>query len=151
VPHNFAPAHIFLGDSGSLFVGITLAGISMFSLFKGTTATLIIPPLVLFGVPLFDTVSVMLGRIWEKKPIFQADKTHIHHRLLSLGLNQRQAALFLYAVTMLLGAISISMSVDGGVRGEAMQAAASLLLVVATGWLIWKMRAAREAKCSPSN
>jgi UDP-GlcNAc:undecaprenyl-phosphate GlcNAc-1-phosphate transferase len=150
LPHNFAPAKIFLGDSGSLFVGITLAGISMFSLFKGTTATLIVPPLILFGLPLFDTTSVMIGRFAGRRPLFQADKSHIHHRLLELGLTQRKAALFLYVITALLGAIAISMSVDGGLRGETIQLCAAGLLVVATAWLVWKMRAAREVKCSPS-
>jgi UDP-GlcNAc:undecaprenyl-phosphate GlcNAc-1-phosphate transferase len=149
LPHNFAPARIFLGDAGSLFIGICLAGISMYSLFKGTTATLIVVPLVLFGLPLFDTTSVMIGRFAKGRPLFQADKSHIHHRLLELGLSQRQAALFLYAVTMLLGAISVSMSADHGSRGEAMQLAASLLLVLATGWLVWKMRSARENRCTP--
>jgi UDP-GlcNAc:undecaprenyl-phosphate GlcNAc-1-phosphate transferase len=149
LPHNFAPARIFLGDTGSLFIGMTLAGISMYSLFKGTTATLIAVPLVLFGLPLFDTMSVMIGRLAKGRPVFQADKSHIHHRLLELGLSQRQAALFLYVVTILLSAISVTMSADHGTRGEVMQAAASVMLVVATGWLIWKMRIAREDKCSP--
>jgi UDP-GlcNAc:undecaprenyl-phosphate/decaprenyl-phosphate GlcNAc-1-phosphate transferase len=149
LPHNFAPARIFLGDSGSLFVGMTLSGISMYSLFKGTTATLIAVPLVLFGLPLFDTASVMIGRIATGRPVFQADKSHIHHRLLQLGLSQRQAALFLYAVTILLGAISVTMSSDHGSRGELMQAASSIMLVLATSWLIWKMRVAREDRCSP--
>jgi UDP-GlcNAc:undecaprenyl-phosphate GlcNAc-1-phosphate transferase len=149
LPHNFAPARIFLGDTGSLFVGMTLAGISMYSLFKGTTATLIAVPLVLFGLPLFDTASVMIGRLASGRPVFQADKSHIHHRLLELGLSQRQAVLFLYAVTILLSAISVSMSSDHGSRGQIMQAAASLLLVLATGWLVWRMRVAREDRCSP--
>jgi UDP-GlcNAc:undecaprenyl-phosphate GlcNAc-1-phosphate transferase len=151
LPHNFAPAKIFLGDTGSLFIGITLAGISMYSLFKGATATLIAAPLVLFGLPLFDTTSVMIGRMARRKPLFQADKSHIHHRLLELGLSQRQAAMFLYAVTILLGAISVSMSGDHGARGELLQAAASVLLALATGWLVWRMRCAREHRCSPSN
>lgn len=147
LPHNFAPSRIFLGDSGSLFIGMTLAGISMFSLFKERTATLLGVPLVLFGLPLFDTTSVMIGRWARGTPIFQADKSHIHHRLLELGLNQRQAALYLYAVTLLLSVLSISTVT----RGEGVQAAAAFFLVLATGWLMWRMRVAREAKCSPSN
>jgi UDP-GlcNAc:undecaprenyl-phosphate GlcNAc-1-phosphate transferase len=147
LPHNFAPSRIFLGDSGSLFIGMTLAGISMYSLFKERTATLLAVPLVLFGLPLFDTTSVLIGRWARGTPLFQADKSHIHHRLLELGLTQRQAALFLYAVTLLLSVLSISTITNG----EGVQAAAAFFLALATGWLIWRMRLAREARCSPSN
>lgn len=149
LPYNFAPSRIFLGDSGSLFIGMTLGGISMYSLFKEKTATLLAVPLVLFGLPLFDTTSVMIGRWARGRPLFQADKSHIHHRLLELGLTQRQAALFLYAITLLLSVLSISTITNG----EGLQAAAAFFLALATGWLIWRMRLAREAKakCSPSN
>lgn len=147
LPHNFAPARIFLGDSGSLFIGMILAGISMYSLFKENTVTLLAAPLVLFGLPLFDTTSVMVGRMARRQPLFQADKSHIHHRLLSLGLTQRRASLYLYAVTFFLGVLSVA-SARGG---EKLQAVAAFFLVLATGWLIWKMRVAREQQCSPSN
>ncbi len=150
LPRNFAPARIFLGDSGSLFIGMTLAGISMYSLFKGTTATLIMAPLALFGLPLFDTTSVVLGRMARRQPLFQADKSHIHHRLLDLGLTQRQVALFLYGITILLGAISVSMCANHGAGLELFQGAAAFLLILATGWLVWKMRVARLDRCSPS-
>jgi UDP-GlcNAc:undecaprenyl-phosphate GlcNAc-1-phosphate transferase len=151
LPHNFAPARIFLGDSGTLFVGMTLAGISMYSLFKETTATLIAVPLLLFGLPLFDTTSVVLGRMARRKPLFQADKSHVHHRLLELGLTQRQAALFLYAITTLLGLLAILMSFDLGWQANILQVGATALLILATGWIVWKMRRARLAPCSPSN
>jgi UDP-GlcNAc:undecaprenyl-phosphate/decaprenyl-phosphate GlcNAc-1-phosphate transferase len=147
LPHNFAPARIFLGDSGSLFIGITLAGISMYSLFKERTATLLLVPVFIFGLPLFDTVSVMIGRLISGKPLFEADKTHIHHRLLELGLTVRQAAFFLYALTALLSALSIASILDN----EALQAGAAFCLVLATGWLVWKMRVARQKRWSPSN
>jgi UDP-GlcNAc:undecaprenyl-phosphate/decaprenyl-phosphate GlcNAc-1-phosphate transferase len=147
LPHNFAPARIFLGDSGSLFIGITLAGISMYSLFKEKTVTLLAVPLVLFGLPLFDTTSVMIGRLARRKPLFEADKSHIHHRLLELGLTTRQAAVFLYIVTGLLSALSISSILNQ----DESQAIAALLLVLATGWLVWRMKVARLQQCSPSN
>jgi UDP-GlcNAc:undecaprenyl-phosphate GlcNAc-1-phosphate transferase len=150
LPHNFAPAKIFLGDSGSLFIGITLAGISMYSLFKGTTATLIAVPLMLFGLPLFDTTTVVIGRMARRKPLFQADKSHVHHRLLDLGLTQRQAAVFLYIVTALLGALSISMTMDYGTSSDVVQVASASLLVLVTVWLVWKMRSARLDRCSLS-
>lgn len=110
LPHNFAPARIFLGDTGSLFLGLALACIGILSLFKAATATFIIAPLVLFGLPLFDTTSVFLGRLWRGDPVFQGDRTHVHHRLLDLGLSHRQATLFLYAVTLALGAAAVTLT-----------------------------------------
>ena len=147
LPHNFAPARIFLGDSGSLFIGMTLAAISMYSLFKEKTATLLAVPLVLFGLPLFDTTSVVIGRMAGRKPLFQADKSHIHHRLLELGFETRQAAVFLYIVTSLLSLLTIAAILDR----EKVQGAAAFFLVLATGWLVWKLRAARKQRCLHSN
>jgi len=110
LPYNFSPASIFLGDTGSLFLGLALACISILSLFKAATATLIAVPILLFGLPLFDTVSVMAGRIWRGAPVFSADKTHVYHRLLRMGWNQREAAFFLYGFTLVMGTIAIDLS-----------------------------------------
>lgn len=111
LPYNFSPARIFLGDSGSLFIGLVLASIGIISLFKVTTATIVVVPLVLFGVPLFDTTAVMFGRLLRGDPLFRADKTHLHHRLLRMGMTHRQAALLLYAVSALLGAVAIYVNI----------------------------------------
>lgn len=111
LPYNFSPARIFLGDSGSLFIGLVLGSVGIISLFKVTTATIVIVPLVLFGLPLFDTTAVMFGRMLRGDPVFQADKTHLHHRLLRMGMNHRQAALLLYAVSALLGGIAIYVNI----------------------------------------
>lgn len=110
LPYNFTPARIFLGDSGSLFIGIMMAGISTISLFKAATATLVIIPVLLFALPLFDTTQVVIGRLRRGQHPFSPDRTHVHHRLLSLGLNQRQAAIFLYVVTLFLGVAAIILS-----------------------------------------
>lgn len=110
LPFNFTPARIFLGDSGSLFIGIMMAGISTLSFFKAATATLVLIPLLLFALPLFDTTQVVIGRLRRGQHPFSPDKNHVHHRLMRLGLNQRQAAIFLYAVTLFLGVASIILS-----------------------------------------
>lgn len=110
LPYNFTPARIFLGDSGSLFLGIVMAGISTLSLFKTATATLIFVPFLLFGLPLFDTVQVVIGRLRRGQHPFSPDKTHVHHQLLDLGLDQSQATALLYGVTLLLGVASIILS-----------------------------------------
>lgn len=138
LPYNFSPARIFLGDSGSLLIGVVLACIGVISLFKAATATLIIVPLFVFGLPLYDTMTVMLGRARRGQSIFQADKSHIHHRLLALGLNHRQAAYFLYAIKVLLGGVAVLFSLQQSV--PMLLAGGALVLAVALViWLAWRM------------
>ncbi len=110
LPYNFAPARIFLGDSGSLFVGVVMAGISTLSFFKAATAAVVLMPALLFAIPLFDTTMVVVGRLRRRQHPFSPDRTHIHHRLLELGLDAKQAATFLYLVTLFLGVSSILLS-----------------------------------------
>jgi UDP-GlcNAc:undecaprenyl-phosphate GlcNAc-1-phosphate transferase len=139
LPHNFSPAKIFLGDSGSLCIGIILACIGVLSLFKAVTATFLAVPLILFGLPLFDTASVVLGRALRGAPIFKADKTHVHHRLLALGLTQKQAAMFLYVVSAALGLFAITLGLEE--TPEAVLVAGALIAVIAgITWRAWRRR-----------
>ena len=94
--YNFHPATIFLGDSGSLFLGFMLAGIGAISSQKGSTVVAIAIPLVSLGLPVVDTTLAILRRFLRGQPIFSADRGHIHHRLLALGHSPRRVALFLY-------------------------------------------------------
>lgn len=110
LPYNFSPARIFLGDSGSLFLGMIMASISTLSFFKAATATLVLIPLVLFALPLFDTTQVVIGRLRRGTHPFTPDKTHVHHKLLNLGLNQKEAAFFLYVICLFLGVAAIILS-----------------------------------------
>lgn len=107
LPYNYFPARIFLGDCGSLFLGLVMAGISTISAFKSQTVILVLVPLLLFGVPLFDTTQVVIGRLRRRQHPFSPDKTHIHHRLLRLGLNQKEAAFFLYIISIFLGIAAV--------------------------------------------
>jgi len=110
LPYNHSPARVFLGDTGSLTIGIVLAVIGIFSLFSGgrqIASPLICVPLILFGLPLVDTLRVMAKRIARGKSIFAADKSHVHHRLLELGMNHRQASCTLYIVATVLGGTAI--------------------------------------------
>jgi UDP-GlcNAc:undecaprenyl-phosphate GlcNAc-1-phosphate transferase len=113
LPHNHAPARIFLGDSGSLTIGLVLSCIAIVSLFKqqaNAVSALITVPLLLFALPLFDTARVMYHRWSRGVSIFQADKNHIHHRLLAMGMSHRQAAWILYSVAGATGLMSIVLS-----------------------------------------
>ncbi len=105
LPHNFHPAKIFLGDSGSLTIGLLLSSIGILSSYKAVTATFVATPLSLllvFGLPIYDTTSVMIKRLWRGQPIFLADKSHVHHSLLNRGWRQTKTTLFLYIVTFCL-------------------------------------------------
>ncbi|MEW6157865.1 MAG: MraY family glycosyltransferase, partial [Verrucomicrobiota bacterium] len=144
LPHNFAPARIFLGDTGSLFLGVVLACIGMYSLFKETTATLILVPVILFGLPLFDTTSVVLGRMRRRAPLFQADKSHVHHRLLQMGLTQKQAATFLYGITVLLGGMAVWLNLNQSPDGVFLVGLLTLGFAMLI-WMIWR-RHSRSAK-----
>ena len=103
--YNFHPASIFLGDSGSLFLGFMLAGIGLLSSQKSSTVVAVAIPLVSLGLPVLDTSLAICRRFLRGQPIFSADRGHIHHRLLSLGHSPRNVALLLYAAcaTLALG------------------------------------------------
>ena len=117
--YNFYPASIFLGDSGSMFLGCTLACVAVSSGAKGTTLASVLVPLLAVGVPLFDTVLAVwrrtvrrvLGGTYEEKSadgnVFHRDTDHVHHRLVKLGLTHREAASWLYAISVVLVAIGL--------------------------------------------
>jgi len=94
--YNFNPATIFMGDSGALFLGFTLATISLMGVMKSTATIALAVPLLIIGVPIFDTASAIIRRLLHQRPIQEADKGHIHHRLLGRGFNQRQTVLIIY-------------------------------------------------------
>jgi UDP-GlcNAc:undecaprenyl-phosphate GlcNAc-1-phosphate transferase len=104
--YNFNPASIFLGDSGALFVGFTLAGLSVLGTQKATTAVAVITPILAFGLPVVDTGVTMARRLISGRPVFQGDSEHIHHMLLARGWSQRHVALVLYAVCAAFGLLA---------------------------------------------
>ncbi|MCX7694615.1 MAG: undecaprenyl/decaprenyl-phosphate alpha-N-acetylglucosaminyl 1-phosphate transferase [Caloramator sp.] len=105
--YNFNPAKIFLGDTGSQFIGYMLASISILSAIKYYTAFSIFVPILAFGVPIYDTLSSIIRRKMNGKPIMEADRGHLHHRLLDKGFSHRQTVLIMYVFSVILGIISI--------------------------------------------
>lgn len=95
--YNFHPASIIMGDSGALFLGFTLSVISLMGVMKSTAAIALAVPLFIVGVPIFDTASAIIRRTIQGRPIQEADRGHIHHRLLGRGFNQTQTVLIIYA------------------------------------------------------
>lgn len=108
LPYNFNPASIFMGDTGAYFLGFVLAAISIEGTLKGTAAITVVIPVLALGLPIFDTTFAIVRRALTNKPIFEADKGHIHHRLLTIGYDQKGAVLILYAISILMGATAIS-------------------------------------------
>jgi UDP-GlcNAc:undecaprenyl-phosphate GlcNAc-1-phosphate transferase len=95
--HNFYPARIFMGDSGALLLGFTLAAISVQGLSKTAALTALVLPLLVLAIPLLDTSFVVAKRIKHGKPVYQADRTHLHHRFENIGFSQRRSVAYLYA------------------------------------------------------
>ena len=93
---NFHPASIFMGDSGAMFLGFSLAAISLLGVMKSIAAIALAVPLLIIGVPIFDTASAIVRRLRHKRPIQEADRGHIHHRLLGQGFDQRQTVIIIY-------------------------------------------------------
>lgn len=97
---NFHPAKIFLGDCGSLFLGFIISSSSVYCASKSGSISGYALPLLALSIPIFDTLLSMLRRIIERRSMFAPDKRHFHHRLLNMGLNQRQAVIFAYLITL---------------------------------------------------
>ena len=108
---NFPPASIFLGDSGSHFLGFTLAALGVITTHKATTAVAMAIPVVAFGLPLLDTALVVTRRFLRRDPVFLGDRGHIHHRLRDLGHSPRMVAVTIYAVCGAFGALSLLLAV----------------------------------------
>ncbi|MBN2898207.1 MAG: undecaprenyl/decaprenyl-phosphate alpha-N-acetylglucosaminyl 1-phosphate transferase [Clostridia bacterium] len=103
LPYNFNPAQIFMGDGGSLLLGFLLSTISVTGTLKSATVLTIAVPVLALGVPIFDTTFAIVRRLIMRKPIMQADKGHLHHRLLTIGFDQKGAVVRLYSISVLLG------------------------------------------------
>jgi len=105
--YNFNPAKIFMGDGGSLFLGFILAAISILGVLKLVTAVTLLLPLLILGVPIFDTAFAIVRRLWNRRPIFSPDRGHLHHRLLSAGLSHRNAVIMIYGFSLLLAGTAL--------------------------------------------
>jgi UDP-GlcNAc:undecaprenyl-phosphate GlcNAc-1-phosphate transferase len=104
---NFYPAQIFLGDSGAMLLGFALSSMAVISLTKSVTAISVLLPVVILGVPIIDTALAIVRRCFKHRPIFQADKEHLHHQLLARGLSHRQVVLVMYGVSIVLGGSAV--------------------------------------------
>ena len=134
LPYNFNPAKIFMGDTGSQFLGFMLSAICIQGLFKGYVIISFIIPLLILGLPLFDTIFAILRRAWNHKPIMGADRGHLHHRLLDSGFSQKQTVAILYVIASILG-ISAVLVLERG----AYVACMLILIAVSIAFGLYKL------------
>jgi UDP-GlcNAc:undecaprenyl-phosphate GlcNAc-1-phosphate transferase len=126
--YNFNPARIFMGDSGSYFLGFVLAVTSLISQ-KASTAVSLLVPVVALGVPIIDTLFAMVRRILERRPVFSPDRGHIHHRLLDMGITHRRAVLIIYGFSVAFTAAALGISIGRSWQvGAAMVGATAVLI-----------------------
>jgi len=107
--HNFYPASIFMGDSGSMLLGFLLAAIALQGFLKGVATVALVIPLLVLGIPIFDTGFAILRRIKNRQPIYVADRGHLHHRFANLGYSQRQTVIILYSWSGLMSVVALCM------------------------------------------
>ncbi len=134
LPYNFNPAKIFMGDTGSQFLGYMLSVICIQGLFKGYVIISFIVPLLIMALPLFDTIFAIIRRLWNHKPIMEADRGHLHHRLLDSGFSQKETVAILYIITTILG-LSAVMVLERG----SYVAALLLMLSLSTAFGLYKL------------
>ncbi len=127
---NFNPAKIFMGDCGSLFLGFTIASATVMCTAKSQALVGFALPLLAMGIPIFDTLFIMLNRFGDKKPVYMPDTEHFHHRLLRLGLKQRQVTVLAYIVTLLATGSGVFLMAARSIRSIIMFISILVLIVL---------------------
>ena len=130
MPYNLNPAKIFMGDTGSLLLGYVLATVSVLGLFKFYAIVTFVVPVLALAVPLSDTLFAFCRRILHGQSPFHADRGHFHHKLMDLGLNQKQAVAILYAISATLGLAAVVLTTKGTIR------IALLILALLIGFVV---------------
>lgn len=151
LPYNFNPAKIFMGDTGSTFLGFVLACISIQGIMKMYALISIAVPVLILGLPIFDTLFAIMRRIAKKKPIMSPDRGHLHHRLLDMGFSQRQTVTILYTLTSILCLTAVVMSLKDAMRGLILVFAVLLVLLVSLVVMEPKEETVTEEKKNEEN
>ena len=139
--HNFYPARIFSGDSGSMFQGFMIAVISLLG-FKTTAMMSFFVPILILGIPILDTLFAIIRRMLKKQPFYVPDKAHLHHQLLKLGLSHRNTVLVIYGMNILFAGASIIYLTNYKVLGRYIYLAIFFLIL----WLILRTGIIKENK-----
>lgn len=139
LPYNFNPAKIFMGDTGALFLGFILACISVQGFLKFSAIISFAIPLLMLGLPLFDTVFAIFRRVSSGRSPMSPDRGHLHHKLLDMGFSQKQTVAILYTLTAVLCLTAVVISTRGYLRG-ALLIIAVMIIILASLKLMGQLR-----------
>ena len=131
MPYNLNPAKMFMGDTGATFLGYILATMSIQGLFKYYAVISFVVPFLILGLPIFDTAFAFIRRIAHGQNPMHADRSHIHHRLIDMGLNQKQAVATLYVISGILGLSAVVLTTGGEQKAMLLFATLCIVAVVA--------------------
>ena len=132
MPYNKNPAQMFMGDTGSTFLGYILATVSIQGLFKYYAVISFAVPFLILGLPMFDTIFAIVRRLAHGKNPMSPDRGHIHHRLIDMGLSQKQAVAALYVVSSILGLSAVVLATSGAMRAMLFLAAVAVVAFLAS-------------------
>ena len=134
LPYNYTPAKIFMGDTGATFLGFIMANMSIQGMFKMYTIISFVAPFLILGLPIFDVCFAVVRRLSKGQSPMSPDRSHIHHRLIDMGLSQKQAVGMLYVISAILGLSAVVLTTSGALRALIFLAAAGLAALLA-----WKV------------
>ena len=143
--YNFHPATVFMGDCGSNLLGLLLACVAVEGTLKTQSLIALVLPLVILAVPFLDTTFVVLKRLKYKRPVYQADREHFHHRMDRIGFSTRRTVLYLYAWTLMLAGLALALRFvpysdnSGHLRagGASIMALLGLIALIASVYLVY--------------
>ena len=133
MPFNLNPASIFMGDTGSTFLGFMLATLSIQGMFKVYAIISFAVPFLILGLPIFDTAFAFTRRILSGRSPFSPDRGHVHHRLIDMGFNQKQTVAILYIISTVLGLLAVVLTTSGEYRAIVMVLVVLITCVVGGG------------------
>ena len=145
IPYNFNPAKIFMGDTGATFLGYILATLSIMGLFKMYAVISFAVPFLILSVPIFDICFAILRRLAKGKNPMEADRGHVHHRLIDMGFSQKQAVAIAYFITGILGLAAVVLTSSGEMKAMLFIAAVVVVAAIGVG-VIYRQETRRDAE-----
>ena len=146
MPYNMNPAKIFMGDTGSTFLGYILACITIQGLFKFYAVISFVVPFLILGLPIFDTMFAIIRRISHGQNPMAPDRSHVHHRLIDMGLNQKQAVAVLYVISAILGLSAVVLATSGEIKAILCLMALIIVCLIAVRVIFLPHRSDEEKK-----
>ncbi|MGM0369270.1 MAG: MraY family glycosyltransferase [Bacillota bacterium] len=137
LPYNLNPAQIFMGDTGSMFLGFSLGAIAIISYLKVITVVTLLISVLALGVPMLDTIFAIIRRKLAGNPLFKADKEHLHHQLINLGLSQVDVMIIIYAISVFLSMIAVG--INGANLGQTLFLVVATIIFLSVGF--WELKA----------